>query len=82
MRILAKESVIRYHVEFDEEETLLLKGIGFLPPYAEPCARLWSTSAEIDETHTMLAHAREELEERSEDFDALARAAAKAKDQK
>lgn len=59
MKILAEETVVRYHVEFDEEETLLLKRVGFLPPYAEPRARLWSTAAELDETKTMLARARQ-----------------------
>ncbi len=54
MKILAEEIVTRYHVEFDEEETLLLKLVGFLPPYAEPRARLWSTQAEIDETKRIL----------------------------
>ena len=59
MKILAEESVRRYHVEFDEEETVLLKRIGFLPPYAEPRARLWSTYAELEETKTMLKKAKE-----------------------
>ena len=59
MKILAEETVVRYHVEFDEEETLLLKGIGFLPPYAELRARLWSTAAEVEETRAMLMKAKE-----------------------
>ena len=59
MIVLAEESVRRYHVEFDEEETLLLKAIGFLPPYAELRARLWSTFAEIEATKEMLAKAKE-----------------------
>lgn len=54
MRVLAEETVVRYHVEYDEAETLVLKRIGFLPPYAEPRARLWSTQAEIDSTTEML----------------------------
>jgi len=58
MKILAEESVIRYHIEFDEEETALLKGIGFLPPYAEARARLWSTAAELEETKVMMARAK------------------------
>jgi hypothetical protein len=58
MKIIDQETVVRYHVEFDEAETLILKQIGFLPPYAEPRARLWSTQAEIDETNTMIAAAR------------------------
>ena len=58
MKILAEETVVRYHVEYDEQETLLLKRIGFLPPYAEPRARLWSTQAEIDDTRGMLAKAK------------------------
>ena len=61
MKILSEETVIRYHVEFDEAETVLLKRIGFLPPYAEPRARLWSTAAELEETKAMLAKAKEGL---------------------
>lgn len=61
MKILAEETIVRYHVEFDAEETGLLKAIGFLPPYALTPARLWSTKAEIEETETMLAKAREKL---------------------
>jgi hypothetical protein len=57
MKILAEETVVRYHIEFDEKETILLKAVGFLPPYAEPRARLWSTQAEIDETKKILASA-------------------------
>lgn len=59
MKILDEETVVRYHVEYDEEETIILKTIGFLPPYAEPRARLWSTKAEIDSTDAMLAKVRE-----------------------
>lgn len=55
MKIIAEETVVRYHIEYDEEETLLLKAIGFLPPYAEPCARLWSTQAEIEESKEIMA---------------------------
>ena len=58
MKILAEETVVRYHVEYDEQETVLLKHIGFLPPYAEPRARLWSTAAEIDETNALMAEMR------------------------
>jgi hypothetical protein len=58
MKILDEETVVRYHVEFDEAETVLLKSIGFLPPYAEPRARMWSTKAEIDTVREMLAKAR------------------------
>ena len=58
MKILAEETVVRFHVEFDEEETLALKSIGFLPPYAESRARLWSTQAELDETQVALTQAR------------------------
>ena len=61
MTIIGEESVRRYHVEFDEEETVLLKRIGFLPPYAEPRARLWSTYAELEETKAMLKKAKEGL---------------------
>jgi hypothetical protein len=61
MKILAEEIAVRYHVEFDEEETALLKGINFLPPYAEPRARLWSTAAEVEETRAVLAKAKEGL---------------------
>jgi hypothetical protein len=59
VKILAEETVVRYHVEFDEEETVILKLIGFLPPYAEPRARLWSTKAEIDETTKLLTPTKE-----------------------
>lgn len=59
MKILEEEIVVRYHVEYDEEETVLLKSIGFLPPYAEPRARLWSTKAEVEETNKMIAKAKE-----------------------
>lgn len=55
MKILANETIIRYHVEFDEEETLLLKSTGLLPPYAASRARLWLTQAEIDDTRAVLA---------------------------
>lgn len=58
MKILEQETVIRYHVEYDEDETLILKLIGFLPGYAQPRARLWSTQAEIDATNAMLFEAR------------------------
>ena len=58
MKILAEETVVRYHVEFDEKETLVLKLIGWLPPHAEPRARLWSTKAEIEETEKLLAKAK------------------------
>ena len=57
MKILAEETIVRYHVEFDEEETGLLKAIGLLPPYASTPARLWSTKVEIEETATLLAKA-------------------------
>ncbi len=40
---IAEETVVRYRVE-----TLILKRIGFLPPYAELRARLWSTQAETN----------------------------------
>jgi hypothetical protein len=59
VKIIDQETVVRYHVEFDEEETLILKSIGFLPPYAEPRARLWSTQAEIDDTNELIARAKE-----------------------
>lgn len=59
MKILDEEIVVRYHVEYDEEETILLKAIGFLPPYAEPRARLWSTKAEVDETKKMIEKTKE-----------------------
>lgn len=61
MKILAEETVVRYHVEFDEAETVLLKRIGFLPPYAEPRARLWSTVAELEITKAALAKVKEGL---------------------
>ncbi len=58
MKILEEEVVTRFHVEFDEEETILLKLVGFLPPHAEIRARLWSTKAEITEMKAMLKHPR------------------------
>lgn len=61
MRILTEEVIVRYYVEFDEDETLLLKRGGFLPTYAEPRARLWSTRAELEETKAALAKARQGL---------------------
>jgi len=48
VKILAEETIVRYHLEFDERETSILKSVGLLPPYAEPRARLWSTQDEID----------------------------------
>lgn len=61
MKIVAEETVTRFHVEFDEEETLLLKLVGFLPPDAEPRARSWSTHAEIFDIAGMLTKAKEHL---------------------
>jgi hypothetical protein len=61
VKILAEETVVRFHVEYDEEETLLLKAIGFLPPYAEARARLWSTQAEIDSTAQLITDKRKGL---------------------
>ena len=59
MKILAEEIVVRCHVEYDEEETALLKSIGFLPPYATSPARLWLTAAELAETKAMIERAKE-----------------------
>ena len=59
MKILAEETVTRYHVEYDEEESNLLKAVGFLPPYATVPARLWSTQEEINATDAMIAEARQ-----------------------
>lgn len=64
MTILAEKTVVQYHVEFDEEETALLKSVGFLPPYAEPRARLWSTQEDIDRTMMVLTHAKQLCTER------------------
>jgi hypothetical protein len=58
VKILDEETVVRYHVEYDEAETLVLKSIGLLPPYAEPRARLWSTKAEIEDSEILMAKAR------------------------
>ena len=58
MKILSQENVVRYHVEFDEEETALHKAYGLLPPYAEPCARLWLTAIELEESKALLAKAK------------------------
>ena len=65
MKILAERTVAQYHVEFDEEETLLLKSVGFLPPYAEPRARLWSTQEDIDKTVMVLTQAKQLHAERA-----------------
>lgn len=54
MKIIGEEIIVRYHVEYDEQETLALKDIGLLPPHAEPRARLWSTKAEIDAVKPLL----------------------------
>lgn len=59
MKILEEETVVRHHVEYDEEETRLLKKIGFLPPYAAPRARLWLTAPEVEAGNVMLAKAKE-----------------------
>jgi hypothetical protein len=59
MKILDERIVVQCHVEYDEEETVLLKSIGFLPPYAEPRARLWATPAELEETRLMIEKAKE-----------------------
>ena len=59
MKILAEETVTRYHVEYDEEESNLLKAIGFLGPRAMVPTRLWSTQAEIDSTNALIAAARQ-----------------------
>ena len=62
MKILAEETVTRYHIEFDEEETVLLRRIGLLPPHAEACACLWATAAEVETARTMLARAKGPVE--------------------
>lgn len=59
MKILAEETVVRYHVEYDELETDVLKIIGWLPPTAEARARLWVTTTEIEEFAWLLAKAKE-----------------------
>lgn len=59
MKILEEETVVRYHVEYDEEETKLLKRIGFIPPYAATCARLWLTEPEVTAGKVMLEKAKE-----------------------
>ena len=61
MKILGEETVVRYHIEYDERETRILKLIGFLPPYAEPRARLWSTQAEIDDTNKLILETMESV---------------------
>jgi hypothetical protein len=53
VKILSEETVVRYYVERDAEETVLRKSIGFLPPYAAPCARRWATTVEIAESKTI-----------------------------
>lgn len=58
MKILDQEIVARFHVEYDEEETMILKVLGLLPPYAETPARLWSTQTEIDNADILIASAR------------------------
>ena len=59
MKILAEQILVRVLVEYDEHETLVLKAIGWLPPYVQPCARMWSTKAEIEETAKRLAKKKE-----------------------
>lgn len=58
MKILEQELVVRLHCEYDEEETLLLKSIGWLPPTAQPRARMWSTQDEITATEELLERIR------------------------
>ncbi len=55
MKVLAEETIVRCHIEFDEKETILLKSVGFLPPYVDPRARLWLTTAEIERCSALLA---------------------------
>jgi hypothetical protein len=59
VKIIGEETVVRYHVEYDEEETILLKIIGFLSPHAEPRARLWVTAAEIKDTEKLITTTKE-----------------------
>jgi hypothetical protein len=58
MKILEQELVVRFHCEYDKEETKLLKSIGFLPPTATPRARLWNTQDEITATEELLERIR------------------------
>jgi len=67
VKILAEESVVRYLVEYDEEETLILKSLGLLLLYTEPCARLWFTKAEKDQADALIAKVREEISRTKED---------------
>ena len=56
MKVIAEETVTRYHVELPEAETLLLKTLGWsAPPEAEPRARMWATEAEVAEAVKILA---------------------------
>lgn len=61
MKIIAEETVVRYHVELDEIETNLFKKTGFLPPHAGPRARLWWTAREMDVAKEMIELAEEKL---------------------
>lgn len=62
MKVLREEITPRYHVELDEAETTLLKHIRFLPPHAEPRARMWVTSAERVELEELLRSTRAVME--------------------
>jgi len=67
VKIIDQEMVIRYHVEYDEEETLILKSLGLLLLYTEPRARLWFTKAEKDQADALIAKVREEISRTKED---------------
>jgi hypothetical protein len=54
VKVLGRESVVRYHVEFTDEETDALQAISFLPPNCARPARLWSTGPELIETIAFL----------------------------
>jgi len=41
MKALQRELVMRYEIEFDEEETALLRSKGLLPPTGKPRVTMW-----------------------------------------
>jgi len=54
MKAIAKEEVVRYHIEFDLDEVETLRAIGFLPPNCAIPARMWLTGKELFEVIEMV----------------------------
>lgn len=53
MKVLEKEKVTRYKVQFDQDEIAKAKEVGLLPPYALQ-TYLWLTEVELMATVEML----------------------------